>query len=89
MANIGFLFSVRLFEAESSIETMRMLADQARRNIELALSEAREPGSIRTLEIEDYRTGDDGEPVPYPVTYYAYGPAIKTMNTKFCWSTST
>lgn len=77
MANLGFLFSVRLFEATSSIETMKMLADQARRNIELALREAREPGAIREMEIEGIRTGNDGEPTPYPVTYYAYGPCYQ------------
>ena len=47
MANLGFLFSVRLYEATSSIETMKMLAEQARRNIDLAL---REPENLGLLE---------------------------------------
>ncbi|MFK3973538.1 hypothetical protein ACI2KS_22735 [Pseudomonas sp. NPDC087358] len=76
MADLGFLFSVALFELTSSISTMKMLAQQAENNVQFAMKAANEPGAILTGEFEEEVQDESGVTYLRTRTYYSCGSCV-------------
>jgi len=76
MADLGFLFSVKLFELTSSISIMKMLADQAENNVQLAMEAADEPGAVMTGEFEEEVQDENGPTCLRARTYYSCGSCV-------------
>lgn len=76
MANSGFNFSVKLFELTSSISIIKMLAEQAEKNVVLAVNAADEPGAVKEGEFDDEACDNNGNSYPCPRTYYYCGSCI-------------
>ncbi len=76
MANLGFIFSVKLFELTSSIFIMEMLAEQAEQNVVLAVNAADEPDAVKEGEFEDEAYDENGESYPCTRIYYSCGSCI-------------
>jgi len=55
---------------------MKMLAEQAEKNVLLAVQEADEPGAVEENEFEDERYDDNGDSYQYTRTYYSCGSSI-------------
>ncbi|MCM7806365.1 hypothetical protein [Enterobacter kobei] len=66
-------FSLKLWEAKTSIRVMNMLAEQAETNIVSALNDAALPGAVLEDEFEDYHEDDDGNVYRYTVPYFTCG----------------
>lgn len=71
-----FLFSFQLWEATSSIAVMKMLADQAEKNVTFAVKEANEPEAVTKGEYEDEAYDQYGESFSFQRTYYTCGSCI-------------
>ena len=71
-----FFFSVKLWEAISSIPVMKMLAEQAEENISRALLDADKPEAIESVEFWDERHHADGEVETVKRTYYSCGSCV-------------
>lgn len=76
MANLGFVFSVKLFELTSSISIMKMLAEQAEKNVLLAVTAADEPDAVKEGEFDAEAYDENGESYPCTQTYYSCGSSI-------------
>ena len=76
MANLNFIFSVKIFALTSSISIMKMLAEQAEKNVLLAVQEADEPGAVKENEFEDEGHDENGDSYQYTRTYYSCGSSV-------------
>lgn len=76
MAILGFMFSVKLFELTSSISIMKMLAEQAEENVQLALNAADEPGAVQEGDFEEDAYDGNGESYPCTRIYYSCGVCV-------------
>lgn len=66
-------FSVKLWEATSSIAVMRMLADQAETNIIRAVLDAELPGGVEEGQVEEDQEDEEGNWQSFFVPYYTCG----------------
>lgn len=71
-----FLIKFPLWEASSSIRVMKMLAEQAEKNIAIAVKEADQPGAVHEGEYPDEVCDTDGEWHTFLATYYECGSCI-------------
>lgn len=76
MADLNFIFSVHLWAAAESISVMKMLAEQAEKNLSLAVIEADAPGAVTEHEYEDEVYDQYGESRPHQRTYYSCGSSV-------------
>lgn len=76
MANLGFVFSIKLYELTSSISIMEMLAEQAERNVVLAVNAADEPGAVKEGEFDAEAYDENGEGYPCTQIYYSCGSSV-------------
>ena len=76
MANLNLIFSVNIFALTQSISVMKMLAEQAEKNVLLAVKEADEPGAVTEDEFEDEVCDEYGESYPYIKKYYSCGSSV-------------
>lgn len=65
-----------LWAATSSIDIMRMLAEQAEKNIAIAVEEVNEPGAIKEGEYEDEAFDHYGESYTFMRAYYSCGACV-------------
>lgn len=66
-------FSIKLWEATSSIKVMKMLAEQVETNISRTLCDADLQGSVTEGELEQDAQDEDGTWHSFPVPYYTCG----------------
>ncbi|WP_330209580.1 hypothetical protein [Pseudomonas sp. AM4(2022)] len=76
MANLNLTFNLNLFALTESISVMKMLAEQAEKNVLLAVKEADEPGAVTEDEFEDEVCDQFGESYPYTRKYYSCGSCV-------------
>lgn len=76
MVNLNFIFSVRLWSVIESISVMKMLAEQAEKNVFIALKEADEPGFVSEDEHDEEVYDQYGESHVCQRTYYECGSSI-------------
>ncbi|GLO05274.1 hypothetical protein PPUJ13061_51760 [Pseudomonas putida] len=76
MANLGFAFSIKLYELTSSISIMKMLAEQAEQNVVLAVNAADEPGAVKEGEFDAEAYDENGESYPCTQIYYSCGSSV-------------
>lgn len=76
MVDINFIFSVHLWSVAESISVMKMLAEQAEKNVFLAVKEADEPGFVTEDEHEEEVCDQYGESHLCQRTYYECGSSI-------------
>jgi hypothetical protein len=74
LAKLDFIFSVHMCALNESISVMRMLAEQAEKNVALALKEA--DGSIKEHEYEEEAYDQYGESYVRKRTFYSCGASI-------------
>ncbi len=74
LAKLDFIFSVHMCALSESISVMRMLAEQAEKNVALALKEADD--SIKEHEHEEEAYGQYGEHYVRRRTFYSCGSSI-------------
>lgn len=76
MSLVNFNFSVQIWSVIESISVMKMLAEQAEKNVSLALKEADEPGFVSKSEHEEEVYDQYGESHSCQRTYYECGSSI-------------
>ncbi|WP_447835857.1 hypothetical protein [Aeromonas salmonicida] len=76
MARLTFPISIHLWETTSSVAIMKMLAEQAERNVELAIKEAELPGAVMEGKYSDEVTNEYGINYEFMQTYYTCGSCI-------------
>jgi len=76
MAILDFMFSVKLFELTSSISIMKMLGEQAEKNVQLAVNAADESDAVEEGEFEEETYDENGESYPRTRTYYSCGSCV-------------
>ncbi len=76
LANLNLVFSLHIFSLAESISVMKMLAEQAEKNVSIAIKEADEPGAVIEDEYEDDVYDQDGKSYPYLRKYYSCGSSI-------------
>lgn len=76
MANLGIIFSVKLFELTSSISIMKMLAEQAEQNVLIAVKAADEPGAVKEGEFEEDAYDENEYSYSHTRTYYSCGSSV-------------
>ncbi|WP_206617446.1 hypothetical protein [Pseudomonas alkylphenolica] len=76
MAKLDFIFSVHMCAISESISVMRMLAEQAEKNVALALKEADEPGAVNEHEHEEEAYDQHGESYVRLRTFYSCGSSV-------------
>ncbi|CAM3598415.1 hypothetical protein CCOS865_04143 [Pseudomonas reidholzensis] len=76
MAKLDFIFSVHMCAISQSISIMRMLAEQAEKNVALAVKEANEPGAVKEHEFEEESCDQDGESYVRIRTCYSCGSSV-------------
>lgn len=76
MANLGFIFIVKFYELTSSISIMKMLAEQAEKNVVLAVKAADEPGAVIEGEFEEEAYDESGGSYTRTRTYYSCGSCV-------------
>lgn len=74
MAKLDFIFSIHMCALSESISVMRMLAEQAEKNVALALKEADD--SIKEYEHEEETYDQYGESYMRQRTFYSCGSSI-------------
>lgn len=72
--NLGF--SLKIFALVQSISVMKMLAEQAEKNVLLALKEADEPGALTEEEFEDEGCDSNGKSYFFPNKYFSCGSSV-------------
>jgi hypothetical protein len=73
LTDLNFIFSFHLWAATESISVMNMLAEQAEKNLTLAVIAADTPGAVTEHEYEDEVHDQYGESHPHKLTYYSCG----------------
>ncbi|UOB22672.1 hypothetical protein MRY17_18330 [Pseudomonas orientalis] len=76
MAILDFMFSVKLFELTSSISIMTMLAEQAEKNVQLAVDAADESDAVKEGHFEEEAYDENGESYSRTRTYYSCGSCV-------------
>lgn len=76
LSNLNLVFSFNIFALAQSISVMKMLAEQAEKNVLLALKEADEPGAVTEDEFEDEGYDQYGESHPFTNKYYSCGSSV-------------
>lgn len=76
MSNLNLAFILNVFALTQSISVMKMLAEQAEKNVLLALKEADEPGAVKEDEFEDEGYDQYGESYPFTNKYYSCGSSV-------------
>lgn len=76
MAVLDFMFSVKLFELTSSISIMTMLAEQAEKNVQLAVNAADESDAVKEGHFEEEAYDENGESYSRTRTYYSCGACV-------------
>lgn len=76
LADLNFAFSLNIFALTQSISVMKMLAEQAEKNVLRAVKEADEPGAVTEEEFEDEVCDQYGESYPYTKKYYSCGSSV-------------
>lgn len=76
MAILDFMFSVKFFELTSSISIMKMLAEQAEKNVQLAVNAADESDAVEEGDFEEEAYDENGESYPRTRTYYSCGSCV-------------
>ncbi len=66
-------FSLKIWEAKTSIAVMNMLVEQAEANIGRAFIDADLPGAVSEDEYEDYHEDDDGNIYRYTIPFFTCG----------------
>ncbi|HEJ0381785.1 TPA: hypothetical protein SLP32_002123 [Enterobacter mori] len=78
MSKNKILICFPLWAATSSIDIMRMLAEQAEKNIAIAVDEVNEPGAIKEGEYEDEAFDHYGKIYTFMSVYYSCGACVGT-----------
>lgn len=76
LAKLDFIFSVHMCAISESISVMRMLAEQAEKNVVLALKEADEQGAVKEHEHEEEAYDQYGESYVRQRTFYSCGSSV-------------
>ncbi|WP_225609336.1 hypothetical protein [Pseudomonas sp. PDM08] len=76
MASLNLIFSLNIFALTQSISVMKMLAEQAEKNVLLVVKEADEPGAVTEDEFEDEVYDLNGESYTYTKKYYSCGSSV-------------
>lgn len=76
LAKLDFIFSVHMCAISESISVMRMLAEQAEKNVALALKEADEQGAVKEHEHEEEAYDQYGESYMRQRTFYSCGSSV-------------
>ncbi|MGY3975986.1 hypothetical protein ACW5XX_03405 [Aeromonas mytilicola] len=76
MARLTFPIFIHLWETTSSVAIMKMLAEQAERNVERAIKEADLPEAVTEGRYWDEETNEYGEDFTFERTYYSCGSCI-------------
>lgn len=76
MAKLDFIFSVHMCAMSQSISIMRMLAEQAEKNVALAIKEANESGAVKAHEFEEEACDQYGESYVRIRTCYTCGSSV-------------
>ncbi|USV59393.1 hypothetical protein [Aeromonas encheleia] len=76
MVRLTFPIFIHLWETTSSIAIMKMLSEQAERNVERAIKEADLPGTVTEGKYWDEVMNEHGENFPFEQTYYSCGSCI-------------
>lgn len=76
MSKKKLLICFPLWSAKASIAIMQMLAEQAEKNVAIAIKEVDEPDAIKEGEYEDEAFDQYGESQPFMRTYYSCGACI-------------
>lgn len=66
-------FSLKIWEAKTSIAVMNMLVEQAEANIGRAFIDADLPDAVSEDEYEDYHEDDDGNIYRYTIPFFTCG----------------
>lgn len=76
MALLDYLISFQLWDASSSVSVMKMLAEQAEKNVNQSISDANLPGAVKKGTFDEEFEDHEGNVHIFERDYYACGPCI-------------